>query len=172
MDDLANKKIKITSSTIKRSGEINKSIKIKSRKFHSSSCQLDSGINANLSLTHFTPLQNKKHQLNPIMNCFASMDLETIEFNGKQVPVAVSIVIPDVNLIGGVVEKFFIIRNESNTLGVNNINSEQMEALIKNMFTEVFDYLIKNFNIRREKGVLFLLIILVRSMGCLFINTY
>jgi|ERR1700719_3562441 len=103
MDSLANKNIKITASTVKdiKSGILFKQNQI--RGYHTK---------INKSLTHFTPLKiNKNVNLKP----FTTMDIETMEHLGNQVPIAISIT-------NNLESKFFIIND------INNI-----ELSIKNL---------------------------------------
>jgi hypothetical protein len=87
MDSLANRNIKITSSTVNnyKTGSQNKKTQL--RGIHTNSSYK---IN-NISLTHFTPLVDEVITLTP----FATMDIETMEYNNKQIPVAISIYLPN-----------------------------------------------------------------------------
>jgi hypothetical protein len=83
MDSLSNKNIKITSSTIKNYKPGTQNNKIKIRGIHSSSI-INKNINLNLNpLT----LLKKEH----LLKDFATMDIETMIYNNKQIPVAISI---------------------------------------------------------------------------------
>lgn len=93
MDKIANKKIKITSTTVKNykpgfqySKAYNKSItqRRQSRGFHT--C-----LTLTQYLTHFTPISNN---IPNIVNLFATMDIETMEYRGSQIPVAITICLP------------------------------------------------------------------------------
>nr|YP_010296716.1 hypothetical protein MN596_mgp14 [Polyozellus multiplex]UMI33309.1 hypothetical protein [Polyozellus multiplex] len=77
MDSLANKNIKITSSTVRNYKPGIKSNKTQIQGIHTSSIINKSN---NLSLTHFTPLKR-----NPLLstNLFATMDIETMNYNNK-----------------------------------------------------------------------------------------
>jgi hypothetical protein len=124
MDEFANKNIKITSSTVKNKPGIH------SNKTQIRGMQTSSIINKNnLSLTHFTPLKDEIITPKP----FATMDIETMEFNSKQIPVAISIYIPGKNC------KIFILDSTIN-----------IELAINKLWIELFDYITQNF-----KGVIF-----------------
>jgi hypothetical protein len=108
MDSLANKNIKITSSTVKnyKPGIQNKKTQL--RGIHTSKV-----LNKiNLNLTHFTPLKDDNITAKP----FATMDIETIEFNNNQIPVAISIYLPDIEC------KIFILDiNQPIELAINKL---------------------------------------------------
>src|ERR1700676_2411214 len=124
MDSLANKNIKLTSSTVNNLGI--KNIKIKKRLYHSSNINFKS----NLNLTHFIPLKRE-----PIIPTeFATMDIETINYSNKQIPIAISL------FISGIGSKFFII----------NSNALNMETSINELWKQLFDYLINHYS-----GVIF-----------------
>jgi len=87
MDSLANKNIKITSSTIKNYKPGNQSVKTQIRNIYTSRVVSKN----NISLNNFTPLNDKIFT----PSYFATMDIETMVFNGKQIPVAISIQLPN-----------------------------------------------------------------------------
>jgi len=90
MDEFANKNIKITSSTVKNYKKNKPGIH--SKKTQVRGIQTSCAINKNnINLTHFTPLKVKV----TLLNSFATLDIETMEFNNKQISVAISINIPD-----------------------------------------------------------------------------
>lgn len=87
MDSITNKNIKITSSTIKNYKPGNQSVKTQLRNIYTSRVVSKNNINLN----NFTPLNDKIFT----PSYFATMDIETMEFNGKQIPVAISIQLPN-----------------------------------------------------------------------------
>lgn len=123
MDEIANKNIKITSSTVKNNGHQNN--KTKSRGIHTSSVTHKN----NLSLTHFTPLNFEAVTPNP----FSTMDIETMKLNDKQIPVVISICLPD--------------KHNKNFILNSSINIDQ--AII-DLWNNFFDYISHKF-----KGVIF-----------------
>jgi len=125
MDSLANRRIKITSSTIKNYKPGDQSKKTSLRGFHTS-CLINKEL---LNKTHFTPL--KQNIITP--SSFATMDIETMEFNNNQIPVAISIYLPNKT------SKIFLLDS------IDNI-----ELSIDKLFKDLFDYLLNNF-----KGVIF-----------------
>jgi DNA polymerase type B, organellar and viral len=128
MDSLANKHIKITSSTVKKykPGSRSKISKTSLRGFHTS-CSINKEL---LNKTYFTPL--KQNIITP--SSFATMDIETMEYNNNQIPVAISIYLP---IIGS---KLFLL----------NPNIDNMVESINTLWKEIFDYLLNNF-----KGIIF-----------------
>jgi hypothetical protein len=127
MDSLANKNIKITSSTIKNYKPGVQGHKTQIRGFHTSN--LLNKFN-NLNLTHFTPL--KREPITAIE--FATMDVETMNYNRKQIPVAISIFIPNIGV------KLFLI----------DINIQNIDLAIDKLWKQFFDYLINTYT-----GVIF-----------------
>ena len=132
MDHLANKNIKITSTTVKNykpgfQYSKTKSITNSTRKFNYSATSL-----AHNSLTHLTPIK-KNNTI--IANPFATMDIETMEYNNTQIPVAISICLPQ---SGGSKSKIFLLRLDS-----TNAKAD-IDLAINNLWKDVFTYLIHN----------------------------
>jgi hypothetical protein len=106
MDNIANKNIKITSSTIKN---YKPGFQHKKTKSNSSIRQYHTSVNKTLSQTHFTPIKN----IIPITaNPFATMDIETMKYNNTQIPVAITFYLP------GGISKLFLLNN---SISVENL---------------------------------------------------
>jgi hypothetical protein len=137
MDNLANKKIKMTSSTVKNytpGFQCSKTSRV-TRKFHT--CITHNTF----SRTHFTPIPNK---IIETVNNFATMDIETIEYGRTplktgQIPGAISLCLPSPYGFRGD-PKIFLLKPD-----INN-----MERAINILFKDVFTYLINNW-----QGVIF-----------------
>jgi DNA polymerase type B, organellar and viral len=127
MDSLANKNIKITSSTVKNYKPGVKSSKAQIRNIHTSNMLSKT---KNLNYTHITPLKMEVDTT----SSFATMDIETMNYNSKQIPVAISIFIPNVGV------KIFIIDY-----------TIDLDLAIDKLWKQFFDYLINTY-----KGVIFI----------------
>lgn len=139
MDKLANRKIKITSSTVKNYSPGFQYSKTKFnrmrayvRKFHTITSLLRAA-----SINHFTPLQLPNNILTSV-NQLATMDIETMKKEGPigEIPVAITICLP------GSISKIFLLNP--------NISASPEEAIIK-LWKESFKFLINNY-----KGVVFM----------------
>lgn len=130
MDSLANKNIKITSSTVKnyKPGFQYNKVKLQNRGFKTSTLMCKS---VSVSQTHFTPLL--KNNIPITAESFATMDIETMEYNSQQIPVAISIYL---SMFG---PKLFLINPKI-----------PVEEAVKILWKDVFEYLTKHF-----KGVIF-----------------
>lgn len=126
MDSLANKNIKITSSTIKNYKPGVKNTKAQIRNIHTSNVKLKIAKN----LTHITPLKYEADTT----SSFSTMDIETMNYNNKQIPVAISLYIPSIGI------KIFIIDS-----------TIDLDLAIDKLWNELFNYLIKTYS-----GVIFI----------------
>jgi hypothetical protein len=100
MDNLVNTKIKITKNTLAKGGFLgNKPLKsglhtnaLLNNRFYSSKA---SETKEDKYLSYITPLKAKK-SISKIINIqnkksFSAMDIETMDFNGKELPISISI---------------------------------------------------------------------------------
>jgi DNA polymerase type B, organellar and viral len=123
-DILENKQIKVTRSTLTLQDKVRTSSTIANSKriFHTSSIQNEL-INSYKNEELIKPYK-KSNLLGVVADRFATMDIETMEYNGKQIPVAISIV----NY--GNSSKIFVLDR-----------TIKIELAIKNLWFEFFNFI-------------------------------
>lgn len=134
VDEYRNKHIKITKSTLSpyKLKKLNINYGLLKSKQHLFKNKLNIREYHNNSSSYIKPIKD----IIPILpNEIAAMDIETMEFNGKQIPVAIS-------LVSGYDKQLFIIKCPEQ-LDVNSI-----KLAVDELWSNYFTYIIKNNNIK------------------------
>lgn len=123
-DILENKQIKVTRSTltVQDKSRTSTTIPNSKRNFYTSSIQNE--LKKSYKNSELIKPYKKSNLLGVVADSFATMDIETMEYNGKQIPVAISIV----NY--GKSSKIFVLDR-----------SIKIELAIKNLWFEFFNFL-------------------------------
>lgn len=109
----------------------------------------------------------KTDKIKGFLNTFATMDLETMDFNGEQVPVAISFSMVDAEET--VTDLFFIIDHSKLIYDSNNIpTKESLDLVVDGMWQEFFDFL----NSSKENSVKTIFVHNLGSFDGIFIFKY
>lgn len=121
MDELSNKNIKITKSAISS----------KSNKGFQTKVSMGPINQTRLYSSYIKPI--KPHNIDPTISSFATMDIETIDFKGTQIPIAISLAYYDSNKVK---TKLFLIKP--------SLFKSNHEKAIDLLWKEYFDFISEN----------------------------
>jgi hypothetical protein len=134
VEDLRNKNIKITKSTLSpyKLKKLNTNYGLLKSKQHLFKNKLNIREYHNKSRNCIKPI---KATIPILPSEFAAMDIETMEFNGKQIPVAISLVSEDI-------KELFIIKLPK------QLDVKSIKLTVEELWSNYFAYLLKNNNIK------------------------